>query len=140
MTPDQRAAILAAVKAGNKIEAIKLCRETTGMGLAEAKDFVERLETSPDAQLAPAPEAGALSPVADLLFKGEKIAAIQHYRAQVQPGGPGRSEDSSGATRSRAARAAPGKVHGVGTEVRLHDGSGRARRARRSAHLVPFVT
>jgi ribosomal protein L7/L12 len=86
MTPDQRAAILAAVKAGNKIEAIKLCRETTGMGLAEAKDFVERLETSPDAQLAPAPEAGALSPVADLLFKGEKIAAIQHYRAQVQPG------------------------------------------------------
>jgi ribosomal protein L7/L12 len=28
---------------GNKIEAIKLVREATGMGLKEAKDFVERL-------------------------------------------------------------------------------------------------
>ena len=28
---------------GNKIEAIKLVREATGLGLKEAKDFVERL-------------------------------------------------------------------------------------------------
>lgn len=86
MTPDQHQAILAALKTGNKIEAIKLCREATGMGLAEAKDFVERLETSPEAPLAPAPEAGALSPVADLLFAGQKIQAIKLYREQVQPG------------------------------------------------------
>jgi ribosomal protein L7/L12 len=86
MTPAQREAILAEVKGGNKIAAIKLCREATGMGLAEAKDFVERLETSPDAQLAPAPETGALSGVAGLLFAGRKIDAIKLYREQVKPG------------------------------------------------------
>ena len=31
------------VDGGRKIEAIKLCREETGMGLMEAKDFVEAL-------------------------------------------------------------------------------------------------
>jgi len=86
LTPEQRQAILAALQAGNKIEAIKLCREATGLGLAEAKDFVERLATSPDAPLSPAPIAGALSPVADLLFAGQKIQAIKLYREQVQPG------------------------------------------------------
>lgn len=86
MTPAQRETILAEVKGGNKIAAIKLCREATGMGLAEAKDFVERLETSPDAQLAPAPETGALSGVAGLLFAGRKIDAIKLYREQVKPG------------------------------------------------------
>lgn len=86
MTPAQREAILAEIKGGNKITAIKLCREATGMGLAEAKDFVERLEASSDAPLSPAPEAGALSPVADLLFAGRKIDAIKLYRERVQPG------------------------------------------------------
>lgn len=86
MTPAQREAILAEVKGGNKITAIKLCREATGLGLAEAKDWVEKLETSPDALLSPAPEAGALSPVADLLFAGRKIDAIKLYREQVKPG------------------------------------------------------
>jgi ribosomal protein L7/L12 len=86
VTPAQREAILAEVKRGNKIEAIKLCREATGLGLAEAKDFVERLETSPNAPLSPAPGAGALAPVADLLFAGRKIDAIKLYREQVKPG------------------------------------------------------
>lgn len=85
MTTLQRAAILAELQRGEKIAAIKLCREATGMGLAEAKEFVERLETSPDAQLASAPEPGALAPVADLLFAGRKIDAIKLYREQVQP-------------------------------------------------------
>lgn len=86
MTPAQREAILAEVKGGNKIAAIKLCREATGLGLAEAKDWVEKLETSPDAQLSPAPEAGVLSPIAALLFAGRKIDAIKLYREQVKPG------------------------------------------------------
>lgn len=86
MTPAQREAILAEVKGGNKIAAIKLCREATGMGLAEAKEWVERLETSPEAPLSPAPEAGALSSVAELLFAGRKIDAIKLYREQVKPG------------------------------------------------------
>lgn len=87
MTPAQREAILTEVKGGNKIAAIKLCREATGLGLAEAKDWVEKLETVPDA---PLPTAGAtegsLSPVADLLFAGRMIDAIKLYREQVQPG------------------------------------------------------
>ena len=88
MTPAQRAAILAEVKGGNKIAAIKLCREATGLGLAEAKDWVEKLETAPDAPLPSGGKlAGALAPVAELLFKGgNKIAAIQLYREQVKPG------------------------------------------------------
>ena len=86
MNPTQREAILAEVKGGNKIAAIKLCRGATGLGLAEAKDWVERLEASPDAPLAPTPEAGGLSPVADLLFAGRKIEAIKLYREQVEPG------------------------------------------------------
>lgn len=86
MTPAQREAILAEVKGGNKIAAIKLCREATGMGLAEAKDFVERLETEPNAPVSTAPEAGTLSLVADLLFAGRKIDAIKLYREQVTPG------------------------------------------------------
>ena len=86
LTPAQRQAIIAALQAGNKIEAIKLCREATGLGLAEAKDFVERLEISPETPLTSAPESGALSPVADLLFAGQKIQAIKLYREQVQPG------------------------------------------------------
>jgi len=87
MTPAQRQAILATVKAGNKIEAIKLSREAAGMSLAEAKDFVEQLEMSPNAPQSPAGNsAGALAPIADLLFKSEKISAIKLYREQVKPG------------------------------------------------------
>jgi len=87
MTPAQREAILTAVKTGDKIEAIKLCREATGMGLAEAKVWVEKLETSPETPLPSAGElAGALTPVVEMLFKGEKIPAIKLYREQVKPG------------------------------------------------------
>ncbi len=86
MTPDQHQAILAEVKGGNKIAAIKLCREATGMGLAEAKEWVEKLEASPDAVTPAVEVAGALAPIAELLFKGEKIAAIKLYREQVKPG------------------------------------------------------
>lgn len=46
LTDQQRQAIEAAVFAGNKIEAIKLYREATGVGLAEAKEAVEAKEAS----------------------------------------------------------------------------------------------
>ena len=36
--------VLAAVKAGNKIEAIKQLRRVTGLGLAQAKDWIESCE------------------------------------------------------------------------------------------------
>ena len=34
-----------ALLAGRKIEAIKQCRELTGLGLNEAKEYVEKIET-----------------------------------------------------------------------------------------------
>jgi hypothetical protein len=51
--PDNTAAIHEALFAGNKIEAIKLYREQTSLGLKESKDAVEQLEaqlrlSSPD--------------------------------------------------------------------------------------------
>ena len=36
--------IQAALRSGNKIEAIKLYRELTGVGLAEAKDVIDKAE------------------------------------------------------------------------------------------------
>ena len=42
--PQKVAAFEAAIYNGRKIEAIKIYRETTGAGLAEAKSAVERIE------------------------------------------------------------------------------------------------
>ena len=42
-TPSSKAIVAAALVGGNKIEAIKLVREQTGLGLKEAKELVERL-------------------------------------------------------------------------------------------------
>jgi hypothetical protein len=42
-SPELQAQARALLADGNKIEAIKLVREATGMGLKEAKDLVERL-------------------------------------------------------------------------------------------------
>jgi ribosomal protein L7/L12 len=74
-----------------KIEAIKLLREKTGMGLAEAKAAVERLEAggyvdsnasagSGHAQL-PGELAAA---VRGLLQRGDKIAAIKLVRERMK--------------------------------------------------------
>jgi ribosomal protein L7/L12 len=42
-SPEALAAVQAALAAGNKIAAIKLLREASGLGLKEAKDAVERM-------------------------------------------------------------------------------------------------
>lgn len=44
LTDAQLDAISAALRAGNKIEAIKLHREATGFGLKESKEEVEAIE------------------------------------------------------------------------------------------------
>jgi hypothetical protein len=46
LSDDQIATLSACILQGNKIEAIKLCREVTGLGLKESKDAVEALEQS----------------------------------------------------------------------------------------------
>ncbi len=45
LSDDQIQQVQAEIFAGRKISAIKLCREFTGQGLKETKDFVEALET-----------------------------------------------------------------------------------------------
>ena len=55
MTPEPGLPIpvIAALKRGNKIEAIKLLREHSGVGLKEAKDAVEASGIEPDDKAAP---------------------------------------------------------------------------------------
>lgn len=43
LNDSQRQEILDAIKSGQKIAAIKLYREHTGLGLKEAKEFIEEL-------------------------------------------------------------------------------------------------
>lgn len=43
LTEDQRQEILDAIKQRRKIEAIKIYREATGVGLKESKDFIDEL-------------------------------------------------------------------------------------------------
>jgi len=56
LSDETRDKILDALAAGRKIEAIKLYREATGQGLAEAKGFIEQLSRELDQQ---PPEPGA---------------------------------------------------------------------------------
>jgi hypothetical protein len=63
LTPEIREEICSELYAGRKIGAIKLYREASGLGLKEAKDFVEALEVrlreeQPDKFTAPAGGAG----------------------------------------------------------------------------------
>jgi len=85
------------IRAGQKIEAIKLYNETTGMGLLESKRFIDDLETqlrdeSPEfprnfahtakpqrPSLGNMPEEDAKI-MTDLIFAGQKIEAIKMYR------------------------------------------------------------
>ena len=63
---------------GKKLEAIKLYRQRTGAGLAEAKAAVERLQRQE------AMRTGDLEPqLIELLGRGEKIAAIRLYRSHT---------------------------------------------------------
>lgn len=79
------------LRAGNKIEAIKLYREQTGLGLKEAKDAVDGLEKAVNAGLpidsmltAPVPTNPAqgnwMQEVMDEIRAGRKINAIKIYR------------------------------------------------------------
>ena len=70
-----------AIAAGNKIEAIKVLREATGMGLAEAKAAVERLEQGGSLPARPAPSSSALPlEVRDLARQGKTVEAIKRLR------------------------------------------------------------
>jgi ribosomal protein L7/L12 len=70
---------------GNKISAIKLYRELTGVGLAEAKDAVEAIEMGAPIKFpAPAqvgePDAFLENRIKRLLAERKKIEAVKIYR------------------------------------------------------------
>jgi hypothetical protein len=53
-SPDKMNEVRSLIAAGNKIGAIKVYREITGVGLKEAKDAVEAMASDPNAPI-PAP-------------------------------------------------------------------------------------
>ncbi len=89
--PTTLAQVRALMARGEKIEAIKVLREATGMGLADAKATVETLDAAdvPDApeQSAPSPAqlpAELAATVRGLLQRGDKIEAIKLVRERMK--------------------------------------------------------
>ena len=74
--------IRAAAAAGRKIEAIKLYRAASGVGLAEAKKAVEALAAGRPVGGAPMEAASNddIDAIEAAVFAGEKIQAIRLYR------------------------------------------------------------
>jgi ribosomal protein L7/L12 len=75
--------VLDAIKRGNHVEAIKLLREQTGLGLKEAKDLVDR-QVAGTSTTTPAQWSGTLPPSAMIaLQQGNEIEAIRLLRAET---------------------------------------------------------
>jgi ribosomal protein L7/L12 len=80
------AEIAALLARGNKIEAIKRVRQLTGLGLKEAKDYVESIAAGGVPPALPALRVdqragqGSLEEVHALALQGQKIEAIKRYR------------------------------------------------------------
>lgn len=114
--------VLEALRRGNAIEAIKLLRKSTGLGLKEAKETVEaQLRSGGGA--APRAEAAGLpfapSSASDMpervraaLERGHKVEAVRLLRAQT---GLGLREAKDQVELMAAALAARSTVHDPGT-------------------------
>jgi hypothetical protein len=75
--PEVEAAARKLLEKDQKIHAIKLVREASGMGLKEAKDWVEALPSRPPAAATPpTPDASpsALTPAADRLTELKRLS------------------------------------------------------------------
>lgn len=71
---------------GKKIEAIKLYRERTGAGLAEAKEAVEAFEQGQSLPKTEAPGSDVDREIVSLLEQGKKIQAVKLYRERTGVG------------------------------------------------------
>jgi len=71
---------------GQKITAIKLYREQTGVGLAEAKNAVEMIERGGGSPNRKTTATDPEQQILELLAAGKKIAAIKLYREQTHVG------------------------------------------------------
>jgi ribosomal protein L7/L12 len=90
ISSDAMAQIQQLVAQGKKIQAIKLVREHTGLGLKEAKDLVDRMEDSAavgtldqpaaEPQLTPSTPDDVMARVRMLAAQGKKIHAIKELR------------------------------------------------------------
>jgi len=77
---------------GNKVEAIKIVRQATGMGLAEAKNYVEALESRQIVNIGGESSAPVDAPPEDSLAKlrelkkmlDEGLITQQEYEAKKQ--------------------------------------------------------
>lgn len=75
------ARVLFALATGNKVEAIKLLREATGLDLKQAKDAVEGQRPADGAGARPeAPATKLPADVVDALQRGKKIEAVRLLR------------------------------------------------------------
>lgn len=72
-------AVLQAVDAGRKIDAIKLLREETGLGLAEAKHEIDQLTIIRQPHLKPLPEQGGMGPIVAILLVGAVLFAVYWF-------------------------------------------------------------
>lgn len=73
--------VVAAIESGRTIDAIKLLRESTGLGLAEAKQAVDRYAKGQKApEAAYAPETPLPPDVMQALRNGNKIEAVRLVR------------------------------------------------------------
>ena len=106
--------VLAALQAGNKLEAVKLLCEATGLGLQESKAAVEEYSHGIRSHAAMAFAASPLpSPVIEALRRGSKVEAVKLLREKTGLGlneAKDWVEAASPEVESEVDRDAPGKV------------------------------
>ncbi|MGE3805946.1 MAG: ribosomal protein L7/L12 [Gemmataceae bacterium] len=73
----------ALLEEGRKIEAIQLVREETGMGLAEAKSFVEALQRGDGSEATPGAASDFEQELLALLRQDKKIEAVKLFREET---------------------------------------------------------
>jgi len=115
--------VVDALRRGNKIEAIKLVRDATGLGLKEAKDAVERIESEESPAVLPERiRSSTMSPeIEAALQQGNKIEAIRLLRAQTGVGLKEAKEAVDAAFDGRQATASggsPGEVKRSGSSFK----------------------
>ncbi|MEO8102498.1 MAG: ribosomal protein L7/L12 [Betaproteobacteria bacterium] len=112
------AEVLDALQRGENIEAIKRLRESTGLGLKEAKEAVDAHLRGRNVEFAPAAAPGALPPaVMHALRQGRKIDAIKLLREHTGLGLKEAKDAIDAAARQSGMRAeglSPGEVRRSG--------------------------
>jgi ribosomal protein L7/L12 len=113
--------VLDAVARGNAVEAIKLLRAATGLGLKEAKDAIDAHVRGTPAHLSSSAPAGPLPPsVVEALTRGNKIEAIKLLRRHTGLGLKEAKEAVEASQQGADAKLrehSPGEVPKAGTTI-----------------------